>query len=143
MMRNWQIWLLTALAVLILIALVRNQIRKSKERKERDFLRKLETLLREKETVKSICTQKDGRWILTNSRLILEKKGQFQAFGLKEIKSLKGKNAAGNRTTAVRNMVSLTVKTESEYVLQNNCSEFVYFASQLQNVIKKKAEKRS
>ena len=141
MIQNWQIWLLTAPALLILITMIRKSVRKSKERKQRDFTRKLETLLREKETVKVVCSQKGTRWILTNSRLIFEKKGDFQAFPLKEIRGIQGTNAAGNRTTAVRNMVKLTVKLDEDRVLYNKAGEFSEFAALLQNEMKKRKEK--
>lgn len=145
MIHNRQILLLTGILVLflaaILIAKIRNAVRKNKERKQRDFSRKLTTLLREKETVKSVCPQKGGRWILTNNRLIIEKKGNFQAFPLKEIKSIQGTNAAGNRTTAVRNMVRLTVKMDEDRVLVNKCKAFAEFASLLQAEMKKRKAK--
>jgi hypothetical protein len=143
MIYNRQILLLTAILILILFVMIRNAVRKNRERKQRDFSRKLTTLLKEKETVKSVCPQKDGRWILTNTRLIIEKKGNFQAFLLKGIKSIRGSNAAGNRTTAVRNMVSLTVKIEEEYTLVNNCSEFADLVQQLQGAVKKQTAKKA
>jgi hypothetical protein len=141
MIHNRQILLLTAILILILFATIRNAVRKNRERKQRDFSRKLTTLLKEKETVKSVCPQKDGRWILTNTRLIIEKKGNFQAFSLKDIKSIQGTNAAGNRTTAVRNMVKLTVKMDEDCVLVNKSEAFAEFASLLQNEMKKRKAK--
>lgn len=143
MIHNRQILLLTAILIPILFVMIRNAVRKNQERKQRDFSRKLATLLKEKETVKSVCPQRGGRWVLTNNRLIIEKKGNFQAFPLKEIKRIQGINAAGNRTTAARNMVKLTVKIEEEYALINNSSEFESLVQQLQNTIKRQTAKMS
>lgn len=141
-MKNWPVLLVMAAVVLILAGAIRTSIKRNKERRHRDFTRKLETLLKEKEFVKVICPQKGGSAILTNNRLIMEKKGEFQAFPLKDIKKLQGTNAAGNRTTAVKNMVSLTVKIDDAYVIQNNCPEFTDLATQLQKKIKQQSDRK-
>lgn len=141
-MINWQHLAVAASALSILTAMVILGIRKGKNRKYRDFTRKLETLLQPKEVVQVICPQRGSRWILTNSRLIFERKEEFQAFPLKNIKSVQGTNAAGNRTTAVKNMVSMTVKMETDRVLRNTCPEFSQLASALQEKIKKQNQKK-
>ena len=65
-----QLGILAAAALVLLLA-VRSSLRARRERKQRDFTRTLETVLLPKETVKVICPQKKGRWILTNKRLLL------------------------------------------------------------------------
>ena len=135
-----------AAALLVLLLAIRSDPRKRRERRARDFTRTLETALLPKETVKVICQQKKGRWILTNKRLLLEEKGGFHAVPLDKIKSIQGKNAAGNRTTAPANMVSLTVKADKDYSIQNTNDQFPELAKLLQaeqKKRKKKAENRN
>ena len=134
-----------AAAALVLLLAIRSNPRKRRERRARDFARTLETALLPKETVKVICPQKKGRWILTNKRLLLEEKGGFHAVPLDKIKSIQGKNAAGNRTTSPANMVSLTVKADKDFTIQNTDDQFPELAKLLQvqqKKRKKKAENR-
>ena len=134
-----QLGILAAAALVLLLA-VRSSLRACRERKQRDFTRTLETVLLPKETVKVICPQKKGRWILTNKRLLLEEKGGFHAIPLDKIKSIQGKNAAGNRTTSPANMVSLTVKAGKDFTIQNIGTPFINLVEQLQDG--KKCKKR-
>ena len=130
-----------AAALLVLLLAIRSDPRKRRERRARDFTRTLETALLPKETVKVICQQKKGRWILTNKRLLLEEKGGFHAVPLDKIKSIQGKNAAGNRTTAPANMVSLTAKADKDYSIQNTNDQFPELAKLLQAEQKKRKKK--
>ena len=129
-----------AVAVLLsLLLAIRSSLRARRERKERDFTRTLETALLPRETVKVVCPQKKGRWILTNKRLLLEEKGGFHAIALDKITSAQGKNTAGNRTTSPANMVSLTVKADKDFAIQNLNDQFPELAKQLQSrLIKRK-----
>lgn len=129
---------LAAAALLILLLAIRSSLRARRERKERDFTRTLETALGPKETIKVICPQKKGRWILTNKRLLLEEKGGFHAIALDKIKSVQGKNAAGNRTTVPANMVSLTVKADKDFIVQNLNDQFPELVKQLQSGLKRR-----
>lgn len=135
-----QLGILAAVLLVLLLA-IRSDPRKRRERRARDFTRTLETALLPKETVKVICQQKKGRWILTNKRLLLEEKGGFHAVPLDKIKSIQGKNAAGNRTTAPANMVSLTVKADKDYSIQNTNDQFPELAKLLQAEQKKRKKK--
>ena len=135
-----QLGILAAAALVLLLA-VRSSLRARRERKQRDFTRTLETVLLPKETVKVICPQEKGRWILTNKRLLLEEKGGFHAIPLDKIKSIQGKNAAGNRTTSAANMVSLTVKADKDFLMQNSNGQFPELAKLLQSELKKRKEK--
>ena len=135
-----QLGILTAVLLVLLLA-IRSDPRKRRERRARDFTRTLETALLPKETVEVICQQKKGRWILTNKRLLLEEKGGFHAIPLDKIKSIQGKNAAGNRTTAPANMVSLTVKAGKDYSIQNTNDQFPELAKLLQAEQKKRKKK--
>lgn len=135
-----QLGILAAAALVLLLA-VRSSLRARRERKQRDFTRTLETVLLPKETVKVICPQKKGRWILTNKRLLLEEKGGFHAIPLDKIKSIQGKNTAGNRTASAANMVSLTVKADKDFLIQNSNDQFPELAKLLQSELKKRKEK--
>ena len=135
-----QLGILAAAALVLLLA-VRSSLRARRERKQRDFTRTLETVLLPKETVKVICPQKKGRWILTNKRLLLEEKGGFHAIPLDKIKSIQGKNAAGNRTASAANMVSLTVKADKDFLIQNSNDQFPELAKLLQSELKQRKEK--
>ena len=135
-----QLGILAAAALVLLLA-VRSSLRARRERKQRDFTRTLETVLLPKETVKVICPQKKGRWILTNKRLLLEEKGGFHAIPLDKIKSIQGKNAAGNRTASAASMVSLTVKADKDFLIQNSNDQFPELAKLLPSELKKRKEK--
>ena len=135
-----QLGILAAAALVLLLA-VRSSLRARRERKQRDFTRTLETVLLPKETVKVICPQKKGRWILTNKRLLLEEKGGFHTIPLDKIKSIQGKNAAGNRTASAASMVSLTVKADKDFLIQNSNDQFPELAKLLQSELKQRKEK--
>ena len=135
-----QLGILAAAALVLLLA-VRSSLRARRERKQRDFTRTLETVLLPKETVKVIFPQKKGRYILTNKRLLLEEKGGFHAIPLDKIKSIQGKNAAGNRTASAASMVSLTVKADKDFLIQNSNDQFPELAKLLQSELKKRKEK--
>ena len=135
-----QLGILAAVALVLLLA-VRSSLRARRERKQRDFTRTLETVLLPKETVEVICPQKKGRWILTNKRLLLEEKGGFHAIPLDKIKSIQGKNAAGNRTASAASMVSLTVKADKDFLIQNSNDQFPELAKLLQSELKQRKEK--
>ena len=133
-----QLGFLAVAVLLCLLLAIRSSLRARRERKERDFTRTLETALLPRETVKVVCPQKKGRWILTNKRLLLEEKGGFHAISLDKIKSAQGKNAAGNRTTSPANMVSLTVKADQDFTIQNLNDQFPELVKQLQSGLKKR-----
>ena len=134
-----------AIGLALLAAIVISAVNKYQFRKHRDFTRSLETLLQPKETVKVICQQKDFRCILTNTRIIFEKKGDFTAFPIKSVTKVQGLNEKGNRTTVPANMKSLVIKIDREYMLQNTGDEFLDFVKQLvkkANPVKSKKEER-
>ena len=133
-----QLGFLAAAVLLSLLLAIRSSLRARRERKERDFTRTLETALLPRETIKVVCPQKKGRWILTNKRLLLEEKGGFHTIALDKITSVQGKNAAGNRTTSPKNMVSLTVKADKDFTIQNLNDQFPELVKQLQAGLKKR-----
>ena len=131
---------LTAAAVLLMIVLaVRSSRHKRRDFQTRNAIRKLELVLQPRESVKVICPQKKGRVILTSKRILFENKDGFHALLLKNITKVQGNNEKGNRTTAIANMVSLTIKADQEYEIKNSCPEFAVFAKQL---IKKTTKKK-
>jgi len=136
-MTLWQKIAAAAVLLLILFLLIRSAVRKGKDRKWRSAERKLTTVLQPRETVKAICPQKKGRWILTSKRLLFETKEGFRAVNLKDIKSVRGNTKDKKTTSVVSKMVSLTVKGPEEYILRNDCEAFADFAKQLRDKIKK------
>ena len=139
-MTPWQ-EILTAviLALLVLIPVVWPALRKGRDRKARESTRKLELVLQPRETIKVICPQKKGRVILTSKRILFDTKEGFTAVQIKKITKAQGTNEKGNRTTVPAKMVSLTIKAEREYTIQNDCEEFAEFAKQL---VKKTTKKK-
>ena len=136
-MNNWQYLLVIAAGVVLLLA-IRSAVIKRRNRLERDFTRKLETLLQPRETVKVVCSNHEGRWVLTSSRLLLETKEGFMAIPFSKIKQLKGVDAAGKATVSPAKMARLTVKTDQEYTLRNTSREFADLAKQLKAKAPKK-----
>lgn len=138
----WQ-ELLAIAVILFLVLVIRSSLRKSRDRKQREKLRKLELVLQPRETIKVICPQKKGRCILTSKRLLFETREGFNAVVLKDIKRVQGTNEAGNRTTSVPKMVSLTVKAEKDYVIFNSGEAFADLAKQLIKKTTKKPGKKT
>ena len=133
--------LAVAVAVLMLALAIRSSRRKRRDYQTRNATRKLELVLQPRESVKVICPQKKGRVILTSKRILFENKDGFHALLLKNITKVQGNNEKGNRTTAIANMVSLTIKADQEYEIRNSCPEFAEFAKQLiQKTTKKKTK---
>ena len=124
-MEPWQTYVVAvalSLAVLLLLA-VRISARKKKQ-KERDFLRKLETVLRSRETALVICPQRSGRVILTEKRLLLETKAGFTALDRGRIRNIQGLTKEGKTTVSPPKMAKLLLKGEQEYTLYNTGAEF-------------------
>lgn len=140
-METWQYSLAAALAVVLLLA-ARSAVIKRRKRKERDFTRKLETVLQPKETVKVICPNPHGRCILTSRRLLFDTKDGFMALPFARIKRVQGTDNMGKTTAAVSKMVSLTVKAEKDYTIYNTCGEFAELAKQLKSKVRPKKKKK-
>ncbi len=136
-METWQYLLAAAPAAGLLLATA-SAVTKRKKRKERDFTRKLETVLQPRETVKVVCPNHGGRYILTSRRLLIETKEGFMAFPFSKIKRVQGADRFGKATAAVSKMASLTVKVEDDYTIFNTCGEFAELAKQLKAKTRKK-----
>lgn len=131
-MEHWQY--LPVLAALVILPLaIWSAARKRKKRKERDFTRRLETVLQQKETLKVVCPQKTGHCALTSSRLLFENGEGFTAVPLTKIKRVQGFLKDGKSTTSPAKMASMTIKTDKEYTLYNTSPEFVEIAKALKN----------
>lgn len=139
-MTNWQYLLLAGLALILILALMlRSAVVKRRTQKQRDFDRKLETVLKPKEEVKVIAADKNGRCILTNQRLLFDTKAGFTAVPFSKIKSLSGVTAEGKKTTSPAKMVSVTIKAGQEYTLYNKGEDFVELVKELKKkTVKKK-----
>ena len=125
------------ISIALLAAFVISAVNEHKARRKRDFTRSLETLLQPKETIKVICPQRDFCCILTNNRILFEKKGDFYAFPIKSITKAQGVNEKGNRTTVPAKMVSFTIQIDKAYTLKNTCPEFADLVSRLAAKVKK------
>ena len=139
-MEYWQ-YLSGFAAVIVILLAIRSAVVKKRKRKERDFTRKLETVLQPRETIKVICPNHGSRWILTSRRLLLDTKDGFLAYPFGKIKKLQGFDSTGKATTSVAKMKRLTVKvakTDEEYTLDNSCEEFSQLAGQLKRQTAKK-----
>lgn len=139
MERLTEFWQYSA-AALVLLALLklRSAMIKRKKRLQRDFDRKLETVLQPRENVKAVCRDKNGHWVLTSRRLLMETKEGFLALPFARIKRVQGQDAAGKTTASVPKMASLTVKAEKEYTLHNTSEDFAELARQLKAKARKK-----
>lgn len=140
-MENWKSLAVFVILVTLLMTIL-SAATKERNRKKRESERKLELVLQPKETVKVICPQKKGRCILTSKRLLFETGQGFTAISLKSIKRVQGNNEKGNRTTSIPKMVSLTVKAEKDYVIQNTNEAFAELAKQLTTKIEKQSQRK-
>ena len=133
--------ILTAAAAVLILALAgMSYLRKTRAFRAKEENRLLESVLQGRETVRVICPQKKGKVILTSKRVLFETKEGFHAVALKNIKSVRGTNEKGSRTTVPAKMVSLTIRADKDYVIKNDCAEFESFAKQL---MKKTAKRRA
>lgn len=141
-MTNWQYLLLAGSALVLTFALmIRSAVIKRRKRIERDFSRKLETVLKPKETVKVIAADKNGRCILTSERLLFDTKEGFTAVPFKKIKSLQGVTPDGKKTTSPAKMAQLTIKAGQEYTIYNKSEGFVDLVKQLKTKTAKPKKK--
>ena len=135
-------YLLALLPAAALLMALQHTLHKRKLGKQRDFARKLETVLLPRETVKVICPQKKGNVVLTSKRVLFESKTGFSAVYIKDIKRTQGLSEEGKKTTSVPKMVSLTIKAGEEYTIVNTGEEFEDLAKQLTAKVKKQNEKK-
>lgn len=134
------LFLLCAVAVVLLVIHDRLQLRK--RRRERDFQRRLELVLLPKETVKAVCPQKKGRWVLTNKRLLFTAGETFTAVAIKDIKRIQGLTAEGKKTSSLPKMASLTIKAETDYTIFNTGEDFATLAKPLITAVQKQNAKK-
>ena len=131
-----------AVVLLLLIWRICTAVKRHRERKQRDFQRKLETILLPRETVKAVCPQKTGRWVLTSRRLLAETKKGFIALDIKSVKSAYGITSDGKRTTDSKKMTQFIIKAGSEHRLQNTGADFEALARQLSAMLKQRRNKK-
>lgn len=137
-MQFWQYLLLCAAGALLLLLRIHFRRVKLRRRKEQAFAFRVETVLLPRETVKCVCPGRDGRWVLTSRRLLMEDGEGFFAVPFPKLKRLEGRDGSGKATLAPAKMASLTVN--GEYTLRNTCDEFPEFARQLKSKVNKPAK---
>ena len=141
-MEPWLYWVAAAGTAGALALAIRSAVINSRLRRQRDFIRTLETVLQPRETVKEICPNgRQGRWILTSKRLLMETKEGFLAVPFKKIRSLHGVDRMGKSTSAPARMTKLMVKGEQEYTLFNTDEAFIQLVKQLKQY-KAKAKRK-
>ena len=140
MTQHYLILAALALAV-ILVLMIWSAIVKKRRLKQRDFDRKLETVLQPDEEITVIHRDKTGRWILTNKRLLLDTKDGFTATSFKKIKSISGVMPDGKKTVAPAKMVTVTIKADREITLHNTGDTFVELVKQLKKKTAKPRKK--
>lgn len=138
-MQNWQFWLLCALGALAALLMIWRAYRKWKARRERDFTRRLETVLQPRETIKLVCHGREGHWVLTSKRLLMEDGEGFFAIPFSKLKRLQGQDKSGKATAAPAKMAQLTLN--GEYTLHGRDKTFPEFARQLKAQVKKQTDK--
>lgn len=142
-MTNEQYLLLAGLALVLILALVlRSAVLKKRRLKQRDFDRKLTTVLKPEEELLVIHQDRSGRWILTSERLLLDTKDGFTATPFKKIRSISGTTADGKKTVAPAKMVTVTIKADREITLRNNGETFVELVKELKKRMVKKTKKK-
>lgn len=140
-MKPWQELLAVALMLMAFWKL-RSALRKNRERKTRDFTRKLETVLQPRETIKVICPSRGGNCILTSRRLLFDTEYGFTAVPLTGIQSVQGYTKTGKKTNDLAQMASLTIKGEKEYTIRPTGDGFAVLAKQLIRKVEKQKEKK-
>lgn len=141
-MTLWQIALSAVAGAAAAGMLLRSAGKKRKQARQRDFARRLETVLLPRETVKAQCGKRGKRCVLTSKRLLFETKTGFRGVQITQISRVYGLNQAGNRTTSPDKMVKLVIRGEQDYELQNTGTEFRELAAALMEQVKKQKEKK-
>ncbi len=140
-MEPWQ-ELLAATLMLAAVLKLRSALRKSRERKTRDFTRKLETVLQPRETIKAVCRCRAGRCILTSRRLLFDTEYGFNAVPITAIKAVQGYTKAGKKTDDIAQMAKLTVSAEKDYAIRPAGEGFAELAKPLIKKVAKQNEKK-
>lgn len=136
-------YLLVIVPLAVLAIMLCSAESRRRKRKQRDFTRRLETVLQPKEEIKTVCPSRGGSWILTNKRLLIETGEGFVAYPFSKIKSVSGLTPEGKKTTSPAKMASVTVKATQEHTLHNHCAEFVELVKQLKaKTAKRKAPQK-
>lgn len=131
-MEPWQMTILAAAGTAIVaVLLIYAAILKGKIRKNRDFTRKLETVLQKNETVRVICPQRGGNAILTSKRLLFDTREGFTALPLTKIQKLRGMTKEGKTTVSPPKMAKLLIQSDTDYTLTNTGPEFLELAKHL------------
>lgn len=131
-------YILAGVAAVLLVVWILSARRKRRLRKQRDFSRRLETVLQPKEQIKVVCPSRGGNWIVTNKRLIIEQGEGFLAWPFSKIKFVSGVTSIGKKTTSAAKMAAVTVKTTQEYTLHNHGGEFLELVKELKKKTAKK-----
>ena len=137
----WQ-YILAALICLLLVIKIRAARKKRRALLERDFSRKLETVLQPRENVKLVYPTKQGKWVLTSRRLLLDTKEGFTSVPFRTLKKAVGTTKEGKKTTSARQMSALVLNGEREFIIENCGGDFETLAKTVVSKTKKENEKK-
>ena len=138
-MNHWH-YVLAAALLLLLLLILRSRFLRRRNRKHREFSRKLETVLQPKENVKAVCPNGKYHWIATDKRLLMENGEGFRAIPYGKLK-FSGEDAFGKKTTSAAKMAALTVKADRDYLLRGKGPEFTALAKELVSRTRKPKKK--
>ena len=88
-----------------------------------DFQEKAQAMLEADEQIDAVCGYNPCAAV-TNKRLLVSTKAGIDSVPFAEIKSLKGLNSGGNKTTIPDNMLVFQIKAAKKYVLGNHSEGF-------------------
>ena len=128
--------------VLLLTGKIRAARKKRRAHLEREFSRKLETVLQPRENVKLVYTTKQGKWVLTSRRLLLDTKEGFIAIPFSTVKKVTGTTKEGKKTTSAQQMAALVLTTDREFTIENCGEDFAPLAKTILAKVKKEKEKK-
>lgn len=137
----WQ-YIPAAILVLLLTGKIRAARKKRRAHLEREFSRKLETVLQPRENVKLVYTTKQGKWVLTSRRLLLDTKEGFTAIPFGTVKKVTGTTKEGKKTTSAQQMAVLVLTTDREFTIENCGEDFAPLAKTILAKVKKEKEKK-
>lgn len=140
-MTPWQ-YIPAAVLVLLLVKKIRSALKKRRERLDRDFSRKLETVLQPRENLKLVYATKTGKWVLTSRRLLLDTKEGFHSVPFRTVKRASGTTLEGKKTTSAQKMATLVLTADREYTIENCGGDFPVLAKTVISQVRKENEKK-
>ena len=99
-----------------------------------EFNSKIYGMLEPGEIVEGVCGYRPCAAV-TNRRFLVDTKAGVRSVAFSEIKSVKGMNASGNKTTNPDQMLVFEIKADKKYVLGNHSEGFAQVVNSLYKYI--------